>query len=145
MLFSVLISSLLVVVGLSIFNITLKEMTISTAGRESQVAFFAANSGLECALYWDVHENAFSKPILNTSDIPCGINISISTHNISNTVFSFNITTDVDSPCVEVSVEKKTDSAVPPVETTTIRSQGKNTCVAGARKVQRGLQATLTR
>lgn len=53
MLFSVLISSLLVVIGLSIFNLTLKELTISTAARESQAAFYAAHAGLECALYWD--------------------------------------------------------------------------------------------
>jgi hypothetical protein len=53
MLFAVLVSSLLLAVGLSIFNITVKELTLSAAGRESQFSFYAADTGAECALYWD--------------------------------------------------------------------------------------------
>ena len=53
LLFAVLMSSLLLTVGLSIFSIALKELSISTSGRQSQYAFYAADSGRECALYWD--------------------------------------------------------------------------------------------
>jgi hypothetical protein len=56
LLFSVLISSLLLTVGLSIFSIALKELAISTAARQSIHAFFAADSGRECLIYWDVKE-----------------------------------------------------------------------------------------
>jgi hypothetical protein len=41
-------------VGASIINIALKQVILSGAGRESQFAFYAANTGLECALYWDL-------------------------------------------------------------------------------------------
>ncbi|MFA6095589.1 MAG: hypothetical protein WC767_01990 [Candidatus Paceibacterota bacterium] len=53
MLFAVLVSSVLLSIGLSIFNLTVKELTLSSSGRESQFAFYAADSGAECALYWD--------------------------------------------------------------------------------------------
>lgn len=52
--FSVLLASFLLTIGLSIFSIALKELAISTAARQSVRAFFAADSGRECALYWDV-------------------------------------------------------------------------------------------
>ncbi|MFA7252449.1 MAG: hypothetical protein WC027_01175 [Candidatus Paceibacterota bacterium] len=54
LLFSVLLSSLLLTIGLSIFSIALKELSISTAVRQSVHAFYAADSGRECAIYWDV-------------------------------------------------------------------------------------------
>ncbi len=54
LLFSVLIASLLLTIGLSIFNITLKELSISTATRQSIYSFFAADSGREYALYHDI-------------------------------------------------------------------------------------------
>lgn len=53
MLFAVLVSSVLLSVGVSIFNLTLKELVLSSSGRESQFAFYAADTGIECAIYWD--------------------------------------------------------------------------------------------
>lgn len=54
LLFSILISSILLTIGLSIFNIALKELAISTATRQSIHSFYAADSGLEYALYLDL-------------------------------------------------------------------------------------------
>jgi hypothetical protein len=54
MLFAVLVSSVLLSIGLSIFNLTVKELVLSSSGRESQFAFYAADTGAECALYWDL-------------------------------------------------------------------------------------------
>ena len=53
------ISSLLLSIGISIYNITLKELILSSYGRNSQFAFYAADTGLECALYWNI-KDAFS-------------------------------------------------------------------------------------
>ncbi len=54
-----LIASLLLAVGLSIFTIAQKEIILSSLGRDSQYAFYAADSGAECALYLDF-QNAFA-------------------------------------------------------------------------------------
>jgi hypothetical protein len=59
MLFAVLTASLLLTIGLSIFNLSFKELILSTNAKESQVAFYAADSARECALYWDVKRGAF--------------------------------------------------------------------------------------
>ncbi len=63
--FAVLLSGILLSIGLAIFSITLKELILSSAGRESQFAFFAADAGAECALYWDVQYPGFSTTIFD--------------------------------------------------------------------------------
>jgi hypothetical protein len=55
LLYAVMTSTIVLAVGVSIISIALKQLTISTLGRESQYAFYAANTGAECALYWDFH------------------------------------------------------------------------------------------
>jgi hypothetical protein len=50
---SILVAALILSIGLSIGNIYVKETNLSISSRESQIAFYAADSGLECAQYWD--------------------------------------------------------------------------------------------
>lgn len=61
-LFATLIGSLVLAIGLAILSITIKQIKLSSAGRESQHAFYAADTGIECALYLDnlKIENEFS-------------------------------------------------------------------------------------
>jgi len=54
LLFAVLVSSLLLTIGLSILNISLKELSISTASKQSIYAYYAADSGREYALFEDL-------------------------------------------------------------------------------------------
>jgi len=60
LLFALLIASLLASLGLSMYSIASKELTLTSVGKDSQFAFYAADSGVECALYWDFKKNAFS-------------------------------------------------------------------------------------
>jgi len=53
LLFSVLVSSLLLTIGLSILNISLKELAISNSSKQSIRSFYAADSGREYTLYHD--------------------------------------------------------------------------------------------
>ena len=55
LLYSLIISSLILATVLSIVNVALKQKAISGFARQSQTAFYAANSGMECALYWAIH------------------------------------------------------------------------------------------
>jgi len=61
--YAVLVSSLLLALGLAIFNITYKELILSAGARESAVAFYAADAGLECALFWDRKHTGLSSPV----------------------------------------------------------------------------------
>jgi len=60
LLLSALIASVVLALGVSIFEITLKQISLSSMGRDSQFAFYAADTGAECALYWDIRWNYFA-------------------------------------------------------------------------------------
>ncbi|MEX0917627.1 MAG: pilus assembly PilX N-terminal domain-containing protein [Candidatus Paceibacterota bacterium] len=51
LLITLIIVSVLLAVGLSLLNITLKQFTLSSTARESELAFHVANAGLECMQY----------------------------------------------------------------------------------------------
>lgn len=53
LLVAILISSVVLAIGLSMLNITLKQYVFSGIGRESEIAFYATDAGMECVLYWD--------------------------------------------------------------------------------------------
>lgn len=161
MLFSVLVSSLVLSVGLSIFSLTLKELILSSSGRESQFAFYAADSGAECALYWDIKGglNIFATSTDGRSPSPSAPTCNGATINIVATVdplltyktddsnsagmtqFTYNIA-NPDSPahpyCANVSVAKVN---VAGIISTTIDSRGYNTCdTSDSTRVERGLR-----
>ncbi|MBI3075057.1 MAG: hypothetical protein HYY92_02495 [Parcubacteria group bacterium] len=56
---SIVVSSIVLSIGLSLFNIVQKELILSATGRDSQFAFYSADGGIECALYWDIKQLAF--------------------------------------------------------------------------------------
>jgi len=60
LLLATLISSLLLLLGAAIFSVIKKEVVLSSIGRDSQFAFYAADAGAECALYWDFRFDAFN-------------------------------------------------------------------------------------
>jgi Tfp pilus assembly protein PilE len=90
LLFAVLVATLVVSIGATIISIALRQTILSGTSRESQYAFYAANTALECAYYWDkigVQTTEGSNEIVfpaegeartaNLSDITCsGINIT---------------------------------------------------------------------
>lgn len=134
LLFSVLLASFLLTIGLSIFSIALKELAISTAARQSVRAFFAADSGRECALYWDVKRGAV--PTLvdgeDGEQIKCGQYTETMLTNGTPTSLSKNssipnagsdpvdIVNDVLSPNFVVSITKSKENSGSDIVTTII-------------------------
>ncbi len=133
MLFAVLTSSVLLAIGLSIFSLTIKELALSSSGRESQAAFYAADSGIECGLYWDISQQVFA----TSSDGSFAGGASCAGQafvvfeekltDFATTTFSFAPT---DAPafggvCALVSVSKRLDAGVELVRTEVI-SRGYN-------------------
>jgi hypothetical protein len=54
MLFSIVLASIILSVTLGLTNISLKELNFNTSAKDSNDAFFAADTGAECALYYDL-------------------------------------------------------------------------------------------
>ncbi len=60
LLLAALVASLVLILGVSIFELVQKEISLSSLGRDSQFAFYAADTAAECALFWDVRFGYFS-------------------------------------------------------------------------------------
>jgi hypothetical protein len=131
LLFSVLVSSLLLTIGLSIFNIALKELAISTASRQSIYAFYAADSGREYARYRDLKFGDFPdiSSLLSTSGI-----------STSSSLSSFVVNGDNEGSNFIVTVSKFRSSASSTVDhiNTTVTSYGYD--ISGVDKVERAIR-----
>jgi Tfp pilus assembly protein PilX len=146
-LFAVIVSSLVLALGLGIVAITMKEVRLSGTGRDSQLAFYAADSGLECAEYYDLTQSAFDVGV-QLSTIKCNkhdiTSTSDSVDGVGRSVFRMYMEYDENSvdlplenkPCAVVTVTKDS-SAVP--TTTVIDARGYNTCdTTNTRRLERG-------
>lgn len=85
LLFAVMVSSLVLAVGISILNISKKEFLLSSSARESITAFYAADSALECAVYFD--DIGYFSDNKNLNSIKC----------VGNTITNVNDNTSLNS------------------------------------------------
>lgn len=116
LLLTILIVSIILSLGLGVGNIILNQIKLSGAGRESQIAFYAADAGAESALYRDLKQSEFP----------------------NNSTSNFDLNLDNGS-CAKVTVTKSGIS-------TTIESRGRNKasgpnqCSGIERAVERGIR-----
>lgn len=140
LLMSVLIASILLALGYEIYNLAVKEVNLSSSGRESQFAFFAADTGIECALWADSKLDAFA----TTSDIAeldCGTATSTLARAYSGTdyVTTFDVTTGVGqrTQCTTVVVTRQDPKR------TIIEAYGHNTCLlTNPLRLERAIRVT---
>lgn len=146
LLYAILLTSIILIIGLGVFEITLKQVSFSGIDRESVRAFYAADAGLECALYQDVVLDKFSTStppgtiVCNEQTIPVSTQI-----NPPQFTFTFwlnkNVPKDQSSAAVTLSRTIVDGS----VATTTISSLGYNTSVSSPTRypvVERGLRSS---
>lgn len=142
LLYSALISSLLLAIGIAVFNINSKELLLSSTARDSQFAFYAADTGIECALFWDFQkESAFATT--TTSTITCnGVDIDGMggrEEGKDDPEYSeFTLDFSPKQPyCAIVRVTKDSSGG------TRIESRGYNTCdTSNPRRVERAIRTT---
>jgi hypothetical protein len=62
LLYAVLVASVVLAIGFSLANIITKQIVLSSIGKSSRVAYYAADGGRECGLFWATYsKNLFSK------------------------------------------------------------------------------------
>ena len=136
LLITIILTGTLLLVATSIMNTAVKQAFLSATGRESQYAFYAADSGAECALYWDVQNPSGFSAFNSQSNIECNHDaVNPDNHfTVGETNPStFTITFLPDPYCAIVTVTKAGN-------TTTIDSSGYNTCdSANPRRVERAV------
>ena len=52
LLLTLLVVSVLIAIGLTVLDLSIKQVRLSTNAKESESAFHAANAGVECGRYW---------------------------------------------------------------------------------------------
>lgn len=52
LLLTLLVVTVLISIGVSILSLSITQVRLASNARDSEVAFHAANAGMECALYW---------------------------------------------------------------------------------------------
>lgn len=142
---AVTITAALILVSFSVISLALKQIVISSTSRDSQAAFYAADSGVECALFWDLKNTGGSLFATSTG------NQTISCNSISSTVtktldagtgvgtstFSYSFTPD--PYCVSVWVTKSYNGST---IKTNIEARGYNSCsTTNQRRVERAIRA----
>lgn len=159
---AVSIMGILLFITYAVTNIALKSTQFATSGRDSQFAFYAADAGMECAIYWDSRFNQSYFDVSTTTNpasIRCGGHTMTTGQSIpaggasatssvthiggegtgrTVSTFGFTMNTGANSlpHCTIVTVIKSG-------ATTYIKSRGYNTCDTGnSRRVERGLEVT---
>ena len=159
---AVVIMGLLLLISFAVLNITMKSTLFANSGRDSQYAFYAADAGIECALFWDSFDPskfatsvsggggapiscAKSTPINNNQAIPGRSELTLIGGTDANpiSIFYFNMSQGEDAVnalpyCAIVTVEKRASDGK-----TYIKSKGYNTCdIANPRRVERGIEVS---
>lgn len=130
------------VIGLGIFSIAVRESVLSGSAREAQYAFYAADAGVECALYGQTITPDSSNPFFGSGNsFECGSNngsADIVTSVGPSPTFTFDVMVDRSSnTCAHVTVM---DGPLSPDNNPTRRilSQGYNLCDPATAKAMTG-------
>ncbi len=142
-LFAVTLAALLLTISLGISNIAFRELRFSTNARDTNDAFFAADTGIECALFHDrADQNKFpiAGPAVNISCTQ--VDTVPNPPSFSGGSYSFAVVGlgSAGMSCAQITVTK---TATP---LTTIVSKGYNNggsnCVPGANSIEREIKVT---
>lgn len=108
-LLAALVASLVLSLGISVFSIAQKQVILTSTSRNSQYAFYAADSAAECALYWDVRHD-FASTTGPISPITCDddSNIIVSHTTLGEFPTEFDFEFEPNGYCVRVLVTKDT-------------------------------------
>lgn len=157
LLIAILMASIMLTVGLGVYHRTYKEIYLASFWKQVQIAFLAADTGFECALYRDLHPpvapagavyfaTSSSSVVPAPNTFSCGTGTAtISSAVVDNTSSPIYIyatsTIPIFSPnTFSVDVVKITNITVG-TTTTKIISHGYNTAdISNPRRVERGLK-----
>ena len=139
LLLSIFVINVVLLVSLGVSGVVINEFKLSGVGRESQIAFYAADAGIECFFYWeikhpDLADTAFAYYDSNPPTISCAGN-SFSIPAGSNGPYGpYNLNLS-NSSCAKIKVTK---SGL----TTTVESRGYNTACdsTSSFKVERAIR-----
>jgi hypothetical protein len=66
-LFTVLVASIILAIALGVASVSYREVLLSATAKDAEFSFFSADTGAECALYWDIQQSAFGTTLVTPS------------------------------------------------------------------------------
>ena len=161
LLFASLVVAILLSIGLTISNITLAQLTLSSSGRESQFAFYNADTGIECALWYEYNAtsttggpffpiNSATIPDTDLSKINCaGVSATSTSATQSGATTTIKFDINPSSSCTKgnpsfgVTISNVASTTASSTNVL-IESRGYNTCDASSpKRVERGIYVKL--
>ncbi len=141
LLVAIVTTSSLFVISFMVVNLAFKQLVISDASEQSQYAFYNADTGIECAIYWDLKTGPNMFNPSTKGNITCNGNVitpTVGEYSAGISVTNFTLSLVTGYADIEITKNQITDI-------TTIESRGYNTSVAGAlRKFERGVTISYT-
>ncbi len=140
-LFTVLIASVVLAMALGMANIALKQIVLTASATDANKSFYAADAGIECALYHDIKATptAFN-PGGPGSSIDCGAvqNLIPTQDSFGYFTFSIDWSTPDGDVCSDIVVDKTLSNQ------TRVTSKGTNHFCGetGPRTVERVIEVT---
>lgn len=139
---AIVVMGTLLLISTGIVDLALKQAVVSGSGRDSQYAFYAADTGMECALFWDIKNPSASGSAFSTST-GSTIFCNRDANNPSNqwvvggsSVSVINAITFLPEPFCAIVTVTKTGSI------TEVESRGYNSCnPSNPRRVERAVRA----
>lgn len=140
MLYTVVIISLILTISLSISNVSYKQTILSSLAKDSQTAFYQADAGAECGLYYDIVLNQFPRGTAvggAPATITCGTSVLdlVPSESSTNYFVYRSLSAIQGTSCFTVVFDKVTDATK-----ATIDARGNNRCDVGPRQVERAVR-----
>lgn len=139
---AIILASVILALALALLDVTYKQVILSSSAKQSQYAFYAADSALECVLYYDQQYDAFGTNPFGLSSISCnGTSISFSSSG------SAPRTTALTIPCAGISGSEQAYVQIfknyPGTPSNRLYANGYSSCnTSDARRIERGLRVT---
>ncbi|HEY4488115.1 MAG TPA: hypothetical protein VJB97_01185 [Candidatus Paceibacterota bacterium] len=145
LLIATVLSSIALAVGLAVTDVVYRQVVLSSAAKQSQYAFYAADSALECALYFDQQEGTFAYQASPPEDvsISCAasggavpVSFVVSEPSADTLRFSSDwFSASAPPACARLTVLKESTGAAD------IFAEGANTCdLSSTRAIERGVR-----
>lgn len=144
MLFTVLVMSLILSIAVGISNTTFKQTILSSLAKDSQAAFYQADSAMECALYYDITKEYFGLDLPLDQiplTLPCGdLTMTFDAASSSQNYLTYTqVVTDPSKGCFNMVFDKATNPVV-----SIVQAKGYSVCQDTPRKVERVLEVRYT-
>lgn len=139
LLIALVLTSVVLALGIALLDVAYKQVVLSSSAKNSQYAFYNADSALECALYYDQQVGAFFYNSTYSGTLQCS-NITVTGFaatqdaNARTTIFSV--------PCASGGVSADVTVIKDPNNATAIYANGYSSCDATLpTRIERGLKA----